>query len=154
MHFDIEMIEARLAMKMIPSSDMPRIAWDALEAGLDGPAIRRLAALDSPTWSEIDEVLPSAMHEMGLRSITAREGASRYAVRRATEILRSGADPLKFTREFEQLWIATGHENEIVELGILDEEIVRVGRLIGRSEQEIRDSVSQQLKSFVARHAK
>jgi len=154
MRFDREVIEARLALKLIPSSDMPSIAWDALEAGLDGPAIRRLAALDQPTWFEINEVLPNAMREMGLSSITAREGASRYAARRASEILQSSADVLKFTQEFEQLWIATGYENEIVQLGVLHEDVVEVGRLMGHSEQEIRESVRQQLERFVAEHQK
>lgn len=43
MAFDREIIEVPLALELIGSSDMPKIAWDALEAGLDGPAIRRLA---------------------------------------------------------------------------------------------------------------
>ena len=153
MPFDREMIEARLALNLIASTDMPRIAWDALEVGLDGPAIRRLAALEKPTWFETDKVLPIAMREMGLRLITRREGASRCAARRADEILQSGADPLKFTREFEQLWIATGYENGVIEVGTLHED-VEVARLIGRSEQEIRDSVRQRLKSFLATRAK
>jgi hypothetical protein len=42
--FDRQLIEAQLALGLIGSSDMPGLAWDALEAGLDGKYIRRLGA--------------------------------------------------------------------------------------------------------------
>lgn len=35
MIFDRELIEAKLALGLIPSEDMPAVAWDALEAGLE-----------------------------------------------------------------------------------------------------------------------
>ncbi|HZR55289.1 MAG TPA: hypothetical protein VFA74_00330 [Terriglobales bacterium] len=60
----------------------------ALEAGLDGPAIRRLAALDHPTWSELDLVLPRAMREMQLAVITIGEAARRFAIQRAKDRCR------------------------------------------------------------------
>jgi hypothetical protein len=43
--FDRDQIEARLALNLIASAEMPQIALGALEAGLDGKAIRRLAVL-------------------------------------------------------------------------------------------------------------
>jgi hypothetical protein len=39
--FDRDQIEAKHALDLIASADMPQIAWDALEANLDGPATRR-----------------------------------------------------------------------------------------------------------------
>lgn len=150
MAFDRELVEARLALNFIPPNEMPKIAWDALEAGLDGPAIRRLAALEHPTWFQANEILPDAMQEMGLRSIAKGEGAVRIAVQRAKEILENGLDPLKFTREFWQLWIATGYENEIVELGTLDDDVC-VARHMGKKENDIRDWLTEILKAFVAK---
>ena len=48
--FDREQVEAKLALKLIANAAMPSIAWEALEAGLDGPATRRLASLEKPTY--------------------------------------------------------------------------------------------------------
>jgi hypothetical protein len=107
--FDRRTIEARLSLNLIASSDMPKVAWDALEAGLDGPGIRRLAALDSPTYFEVRDVLPRAMKEMGLVKLTPNDAALRLAKNRAKEILDRGEDPLKHTREFERLWIHAGY---------------------------------------------
>jgi len=44
---------------------MPALTWDALEAGLDGPSIRRLAALINPSGWETDQIVPSFMAEAG-----------------------------------------------------------------------------------------
>lgn len=45
MPFDVELVEARLAFTLIGPGEMPGLAWDAMEAGLDGPSIRNL-----PRW--------------------------------------------------------------------------------------------------------
>jgi hypothetical protein len=153
MPFDAKMIEARLSLNLITPREMPKIAWDALEAGLDGPAIRRLAALEMPTWFEVNEVMPAAMLEMGVARISAGEGAAYIAYRRARGILDSSADPLKHTSEFERLWIASGYSSEIRELGTLDDD-VHVSRLMKRNEQTIRENVTQTLKEFVTKHEK
>ena len=57
--FDRELIEAKLALDLIASADMPSIAWDAWEAGVDGgPATRRLGSLERPTYfDELDQLL-------------------------------------------------------------------------------------------------
>jgi hypothetical protein len=56
MAFDRELIEAKLALDLIASADMPSVAVEGLEAGLeaglDGPAIRRLAVLERPTFRD------------------------------------------------------------------------------------------------------
>ena len=58
--FDHDLVEAQLALQRIGTTDMPKLAWDALEAGLDGPATRRLAALHIPTFFELNQILPGA----------------------------------------------------------------------------------------------
>jgi hypothetical protein len=80
--FDRELVEARIALKLIASADMPKVAWDALEAGLDGRAIRRLAALVQPTYFEIAKVLPRAKQELGLKEISIGEAALRVQTNR------------------------------------------------------------------------
>lgn len=79
MPFDREQIEARLALDLIASADMPQIAQDALEAGLDGPGTLRLAILERPTYFEVAEVLPRVVNELGLAQITIGKAALRVA---------------------------------------------------------------------------
>jgi hypothetical protein len=147
--FDRKIIEARLALDLIASADMPSIAWDAWEAGVDGgPATRRLGALERPTYFELSEVLPRAMEELGLSQISRDEAALRIAVRIAKEILESGDDPLRHLRDFESLWIRAGYPHEISGLGTLYDD-VWIAQSTGQPEEEIRESVVSMLKGFL-----
>jgi hypothetical protein len=103
--FDRQLTEAPLALDFIFSDEMPRRAWDALESGLDGPAIRRRAARERPTIFEVMEILPKTMEEMQIVRFRFDQAARRLADSRAREILRTGVDPLQCTREFERVWI-------------------------------------------------
>ena len=126
---------------------MPKVAWDALEAGLDGPGIRRLAALDSPTYFEVRDVLPRAMEEMGLVKLTPAVAALRLAKSRAKEILDRGEDPLKHTREFEWLWIRAGYPRELASVGNLDDDIYIANGI--QSDDQIRKWVIERLKKMI-----
>jgi hypothetical protein len=145
--FDREIIEARLSLDLISSSDMPNVAWDALEAGLDGPGIRRLAVLDSPTYFEVVEVLPRAMKEMGLVKLTPGAAAVRLAKGRANEILARGEDPLKHTRDFEHLWINAGYPRELRSVGNLDDEVYIANGV--QSDDQIRKWVTERLRELI-----
>jgi hypothetical protein len=146
--FDRELVEAKLALDLIASADMPSIAWDAWEAGVDGgPATRRLGSLERPTYFEVSEVLPRVMQELGLSQISRDESALRMARRIAKEILESGDDPLRHLRDFESLWIRAGYSHEITALGTLYDD-VWIAQSTGQSETNIRQAVISALKSF------
>jgi hypothetical protein len=145
--FDRDQIEARLALDMIASADMPQIASDALEAGLDGPATRRLAVLEHPTYFEVAEVLPRVMQELGLTQITIGQAALRVAKQTAREVLLSGDDPLRQVRTFELLWVRSKYAKEIKTLGTLHDD-VWIAQSMGRSDAQIRDWVTSILKDF------
>jgi hypothetical protein len=73
MPVDPELVEAQLALNRIGTTDMPKLvypeprrAWDALEAGRDGAATRRLAALHFPTFFEVREIPPKVFDEWKL----------------------------------------------------------------------------------------
>jgi hypothetical protein len=146
--FDSLLAEERIALNMI--QPLQRLAWDALEAGLDGASIRRLAALEQPSGFELDEVLPRAMQEMGLRKLEPGEAADRMARRRAAEILATGADPLQYTVEFERLWQRTSEvcSAEMTALGVLEDEI-RIARTHGQDENAIREWVRENLQAIL-----
>jgi hypothetical protein len=149
MAFDRELAEARLSLNLIGSDEMPKLAWDALEAGLYGPAVRRLAALEHPTFFEVNEVLPKAMDEMRLKPVSSLEAARRLAKSIAQDLLKSGADPLGHTGMLENLWVRAGYPRELAEYGTLDDE-VSIARQMGRSDAEIRVWVVAKLKELAA----
>ncbi len=149
MAFDRDTIEAQLSLDLIGSSDMPKVAWDALEAGLDGPGIRRLAALDSPTYFEVRDVLPRAMQEMGLAKLACPAAALRLAKHRAKEILASGDDPLRHVHDFKHLWILAGYPSELCSLGNLyDDVYIATGN---QPDDTIRKWIVERLKEMVRR---
>jgi hypothetical protein len=148
MPFERELIEAKLALNLIGSADMPKIAWDALEAGLDGPGIRRLAALERPTFFEVRDVLPRASEEMGLSQLTIGEAALRLARQRASEILESGDDPLLHTKDFQHLWIQAGYPRELASVGNLYDDVY-IADSSNQSEKRIRGWVTARLKDLI-----
>jgi hypothetical protein len=145
MAFDRATIGARLTLGLIATADIPRVAWDALEAGIDGPATRRLAAMDKPTWSEVEGPLPAAMREMGLAAVTRGEAALRIAKVWTEEALQTGRDPLQFSEELYHLWVRSGYAREMTGFGTLSDS--REGRL----DAEFREWIRRELQALLAK---
>jgi hypothetical protein len=121
MSFDPRQVEARLSLGIVLPEEMPPIAWDALEAGYDGLAIRRMAAFDNPTGFETDLVLPKFMEEIGLKRISKAEAARALVYAKAREILDTRQNPLHFCSAYYRLWISSEYSAELCELGNLDD---------------------------------
>jgi len=149
MAFDARATEARIALDLISAVDMPKLAWEALESGLDGPALRRLAALEFPTFFEVREVLPRVMEELHLVRISKEQAALQLAKMRAREILRTESDPLRHLRDFAYLWVQADYCKELSDYGNLDDE-VHVARSTGQPEQEIRAWVMKRMQELAA----
>jgi hypothetical protein len=147
--FDLKFVEAKLALRMIGPDEMPALAWDALEAGLDGPSIRRLGALINPSGWETDQVLPTFMAEAGIKGITTEEAAICVAQHLAHRILSEELDPLAYSRDFEALWIRADYPIAIQEVGSLDDQKA-VAEYIGQSEGELREYARSVLLALVA----
>ena len=108
----------------------PRVV-EALLAGLDGPAIRRLAALEFPAFFQVREILAHATEEMRLTKLGKREAALQLAKLRAREILTTNSDPLKHLRDVEHLWVGADYCRELQDYGNLGED-VHVARCMGQ----------------------
>lgn len=147
MAFEPRIVEAELTLNLIASTDMPAVAWDAIEAGLDGPAIRRMAALEFPTYFEIRGLLPQAMEEMHLSRLEEGEAALRLAKVRAQKILATNADPFQHLRDFEHLWFECHYCHQLRDYGNLDDEVY-VARVMGQPDQEIRAWLLDRLKKL------
>src|ERR1700760_4344074 len=140
MAFDTKLLEARLALELIRSEDMPRVAWDALEAGFDGPAIRRMAAFERPTYFEIAEVLPRVSQELRLSHLTSKQAARRLAKQIAQQNLANGDDPRNHFRDFEDLWSRADYPPSMAHLGTLYDD-VWIARTDDQPESKIRERV-------------
>ena len=153
MIFDRELIEAALALEMIAPEGMPEMARQALDAGLDGHAIRRLAALEQPTYSEIIPILSKAKLEMGLSELRKGEAALRMGRVLAEGILarRSADDPLPLScaDQFESLWIKAGYPEELRFVGNLPDEI-ELAKMRGQTITQIREWVTERLRALSA----
>jgi hypothetical protein len=143
MPFSPRIVEARLALKLIRPEQFPALAIDALEAGLDGPVIRRLAGLIQPTGYEVDLYVERFMTEAGLAHVPTETAAFRLAQEIARDTLRTNADPLRVTRELERLWIATDYAHSISQLGTLDDDVYLLGQ-----PDEARKMVRECLQEF------
>ena len=87
------------------------------------------------------------MQELGLTQITIGEAALRMAKQMARDILRDGDDPLRRLREFQSLWVRSRYSKEIQKLGTLYDDLW-IAQSMGRSDKQIRDSVTSVLKDF------
>jgi hypothetical protein len=128
---------------------MPKLAWDALEAGLDGPATRRLAALQFPTFFQVREILPGIMQEWQLAQLSPEQAAVRLAKRRAREILQSNSDPLKHANDFYDLWVEADYCRELAEYAAFPDEVY-VAKFSGQMEDQIRAWLLEKLKALAA----
>jgi hypothetical protein len=149
MPVDRKLIEAKLAMGLIDAADMPGIAVEALEADLDGKAVRRLAVLERPTYFVVADLLPRVMQELDLRQISLGEAGLRIALAMVKDILRQNDDPRRHLEGLESLWVRSGYAREIKELGTLNDDIW-VRRFA--SDQEERDWVLAGLRAFLQKH--
>jgi hypothetical protein len=149
MPFNHDLVEAQLALHHIGTTDMPKLAWDALEVGLDGPATRRLAALHFPTFFQIREILPNLLREWRMTEISPEDAALRLAKLRARQILQSNEDPLVHNYDFWNLWMESGYCRALHDFGPLADD-VHVARECGQTDDEIRALLLEKLKALAA----
>jgi hypothetical protein len=75
---------------------MPAFAADALEAGYDGPSLRRLAGLIRPTARDIGDLFEGALREIGTVPIQSKEQAFFFLSRLvARDILEGRVEPIR-----------------------------------------------------------
>ena len=65
MSFDPATFEAEVALRLIPTEQLPRVAQNPLEEGLDGPHVLRMAILEPDAGWAIDQALAPMLVELG-----------------------------------------------------------------------------------------
>jgi hypothetical protein len=94
--FNPDLFVAKWFCGRVGPEDMPRFAADALEAGYDGEALRKLAGLVRPTSLDVGNLFRQTLHEIGNIKILTREQAV-FAMSRitATDIIEGRVEPIQ-----------------------------------------------------------
>jgi len=103
-------------------SDLPDVACDALELGLDGPAIRRLASLQKPSYFGVGDLFEKALQEMGIEQWSKRDAAVFLAKEIGRDVLAGKKEPLAGADEIWELCVAADYPKELAIFGGLDQE--------------------------------
>lgn len=121
--FDPKLLAAKwYALKLFPE-EVPQAAADALEAGFDGPALRRLAGLICPTLVDIQPWIEKALGEIGqVEPLSQEEGLLKIAEPVARHILDGSLDPLEGCRRLAGYAMAAGYPGCLVGFFQIDDE--------------------------------
>ena len=117
---EIDRANALWTLERLSSEDLPSVAWDALEIGFDGPALRRVAALDKPSSFEVGELFRKALSEMGKSALSKPEAAMLLAKEIAQQVISGNKKPLEGASEIWRLACQSDFPEQITIFGALD----------------------------------
>lgn len=123
MAFDPDLFAAKWYCSMVNPEDMPSFAADALEAGFDGPALRRLAGLIKPTSRDIGTLLDEVLDEIGEIKVRSKEqGIFKLAKTVAQAIVDGQIDPFQGAERLSHYAMEARYPAELVEFYQLADE--------------------------------
>jgi len=123
MPFDPNLFVAGWYCGLSLPEDMPAFAADALEAGFDGPALRRLAGLVKPTSRDVGNLFLNAIDEIGVIEVRNREQAIfRLAKVVAEKILDGSMDALEGAQRLSRYAMEAGYPDGLAEFDQLADE--------------------------------
>jgi len=100
--FSPQKAAARWFAGKLPESDWPATARDALEAGFDGTALRRLAAFEQANHWDVVNYVESALGEMGAQTMSLEEALLWTAKDICRDIVEGARDPFDGATEISQ----------------------------------------------------
>jgi hypothetical protein len=149
--FNPRVVEAKIAIGWLHPEDLPAVAWDALEAGHDGPTVCVVAGLQRPSGWETDRLLPEFMRETGMVLRTRAEASICVACDMAREILECRKDLLKDLPVFARLCFESDYPKELMGLYMLDDELYGDSSIYGRTLDQVRQNVRDELITLIRR---
>jgi hypothetical protein len=94
--FNPDLFVAKWYCSRVLPEDMPTFAADALEAGYDGPALRRLAGLQKPSTADVGDLFQKSLVEIGRVKIKSQDQAIVFLSRLiAKDIVEDRLDPVQ-----------------------------------------------------------
>jgi hypothetical protein len=135
---------SQFTLGKLPYSELPDLACNALELGIDGPSIRRLASLQKPSYFEVGHLFEQALREMGFRQWSKRDAAVFLSKAIGREVLAGQKEPLSGADEIWELCCAGDYRQELLVFGQLDQEF-QIPQLLG----EYRILVAESQRTYV-----
>ncbi len=124
MSFDPNLFVAKCHCGLVGPEDMPGFAADALEAGFDGPALRRLAGLVKPCSSDVGGLFDRAIDEIGTVEIRSKEqGIFKLAKILARAIVDGRVDPILGAQGLSHYAFRAGYPAGLAEFEQLADEL-------------------------------
>lgn len=123
MSFDPNLFVAKWYCERVWPEDMPGFSADALEAGFDGPALRRLAGLIRPTSPDVGNLFVRALDEIGTIEIRSKEQAIFKLARILAKAIVDGqVDPILGARGLARYALEAGYPEELAQFDQLADE--------------------------------
>jgi hypothetical protein len=120
--YSLDRAISQFTLGKLSYSDLPDVACDALELGLDGPSIRRLASLQKPSYFGVGDLFQKAPQEIGIEQWSKRDAAVFLAKEIGRDILAGRKEPLAGADEIWELCRAADYPKELLVFGGLDQE--------------------------------
>jgi len=155
--FSPDRVAARWYAGKMAESDWPAVARDALEAGHDGPSLRRLAGLEKVDHWEVSKHIETALCELGAKKLSVNEAFDWCARDVCSEIVNRTRDPIKCADELWRDMLRLNYYPQNLR-GIFDEiEMEETGALPGGLEEgrkRVIDFAAEYLALNTQRHKK
>jgi hypothetical protein len=114
--FNPDLFVAKWYCSQINPESMPEFAADALEAGHDGRALRRLAGLINPTSWDVGDLFKKALLEIGSVKVLSKEHALIFLSRTtAADIIEGRVDPLYGAEIIARYAMEAGYPESLVQ---------------------------------------
>ena len=147
----IRLIAARWTCDLLHAEDIPIVAADLLEAGIDSPMVRRLAAETKPSCrSDIEDLMVRFFQEFDLIDLREIRAAKLYLSRHiAREIISGKRDLWGGSWDFECLWPTISASDDIANALHLLSDVI-----FDYEAQRFRPPITQDLVDTFARIAR
>lgn len=88
----------------LPIEQLPNLASDAIENGIDASTVIEIAGIKNPNYFVIQELMPKFLGELGLPPLSKEEAGLYLAKADARKIVSGEMDPEAGAKELERLW--------------------------------------------------
>ncbi|GAA1994366.1 hypothetical protein [Catenulispora subtropica] len=147
-------LAARFVLGIAPTENVPWWAAQWLADGYDGPALRELAGLTGRDPHEVNDLLPAALAEMGIRMPPSAVAAASEAFRQMAEMCLTGQAAERWVaQQVEDIVARIDYRSDVIDLplgrlyGVEDEWEGGWGATVDELKMTVRARCAEQLRA-------
>lgn len=103
-NFDARLVRAKWELDELPSEKMPALAADALEAGFDGPTLRKVAGLTNISRRDLLPYADKLWMELDVPILSKKEALHEIIKERARRMVADPDRALEMSKDFWRLY--------------------------------------------------